>query len=67
MTSDSPACGSSSCCDVGVFGDGVKVEEARLVVVVGVACDPMDRKMRRKEDALADIEVCVCRHTGGAG
>jgi hypothetical protein len=36
---------------------GARFEEARVVmVVVGVACVPIDRRMRLKEVALADIE-----------
>jgi hypothetical protein len=38
-------------------GARFEVEEARVViVVVGVACVPIDRRMRLREVALADIE-----------
>lgn len=53
-------CGASAGVDVLEYdrklAEGVRVEQVGVMLEAGVACDPIDRKTRLREEALADMD-----------
>lgn len=38
------------------LAEGVRVEQVGVMLEAGVACDPIDRKTRLRDEALADMD-----------